>query len=272
MSNWNDIDLSELYTPLEEVREIVEKRYADTSLRLRLEHDFFGPPPGAYQGPRACIARAVHTWNYEFQLFAKLARLTGLKPLATEYCDDLFCTMNFGKLSRLRMTIVEGKSKDGNILRTRKIADIMANEGKPFSQIKTLWGENLLQFHHKILKVYSPDIEIVNETQWLRRYGNSARDFYPYLLAKFICHGVLFENYCRLGQENRFTLEVVLPSISKVIERYGHKPVIVNLLPTSSESDRYWDFFPECVGNLIARKLDSYELGDRWSTRNGTGE
>jgi len=76
---------------------------------------------------------------------------------------------------------------------------------------------------------------------------------YSYLLALFVSHGVLFEDFVTDGSEARFTKEIMLPAFEKVQASFGLKPLIVSLVPDLA--DEYWWCYPECIEAEVAKCL-----------------
>jgi len=104
-----------------------------------------------------------------------------------------FCTKNPDKLRLAKMAFFHGRNKKGEaIFNYRTIIDCTHSNGKQFSQIKTLRGDNFVDFHHKLLFSCSSDIEIFDLSAWYQTNGKKAKEYYRHFLAFFICNSVLF--------------------------------------------------------------------------------
>ena len=87
-----------MYTPLEEAKEEVWKRWNDQGLRRRVLEYVGELPKGFGLEPRAVALFHLGTPNNGFNFFVEKAEQTGLKPLCAEYTGDRFCSMNPDKL------------------------------------------------------------------------------------------------------------------------------------------------------------------------------
>ena len=214
----------EIYTPLEEAQDEIRRRWADQNLRRRVEEFLGGTPPGASDEPRAFLFRTIHSPNREFHRFVELTRQVGIPVSAMEYLDDRFCNMNADKLGLVRMTFSKGTNHHGERLFRRRMVTAGDINGRVFTTIQTIWGENLVDFHHRALQLFYPDIKPLNESLWLRTHGDSPKQFYPAFFARFIGHGVMFESYLSTRNEEAFTRDVVLPAFEHVCSHFGMKP------------------------------------------------
>jgi len=160
-----------------------------------------------------------------------------------EYLDDRFCNLNADKLGLVRMTFSKGTNHHGEPLFLRKMVTAGDIDGRLFKTIQTIWGENLVDFHHRVLRLSYPEVRPWNESSWFRTHGDSPNQFYPAHLARFICHGVMFENFLSNRHEEAFTRDVVLPAFERVCSRFGMKPLVIRLLPEESEDDPSWTWY-----------------------------
>ena len=259
------ITLDEIYTPLEEARNEIRQRWANQELRQKVEEFLGGEPPGVNSGPRAFFCRPVHTPNREFHRFIDLASDAYIAPALMEYLDDRFCSMNSDKLNLVRMTLLKGLNHRGEPIFQRKMITDSIPEGMPFTSIRTLWGENLVDFHHRSLRTLFPSLVTENESAWLHIQGVSAREFYPAHLARFICHGILFESFLETSDESVFTKDVVLPMFKTVCSLFDAKPLIVRLLPEESADDPSWTWYEGDIWNIVNKELKTAS-GSRHST------
>ena len=72
----------------------------------------------------------------------------------------------------------------------------------------------------------------------------TSRSRYERLFALMTCFGSLADSYYLQGPESAFTETVVLPAFEATIQRFGARPMIVQLLPPATVADPYWDGYP----------------------------
>lgn len=249
----------DIYTPLEEAKEEILRRWSDKSLRKKVE-EYLGEVPAPFQkGTRSVLYRDIISPNKEFSRFLEQSKHIGFSPLGYEYYHDKFCTTNKEKLCLAKMPFYKGKNKNGEVLYWyRNIVDINKFNGKRFDEIETLWGEPFIDFHHRLLNSHSEDIELFDGTSWYSKIGINPKDYYKYDLALFICHGILFENFVTANTEAEFCRKVVYPAYTTVIDYFGVKPLIVELLPHESQSDIIWSCYPEELKQSILPYLEDW--------------
>lgn len=245
-----------MYVPLQEARKMVRERRRDPALRRQVA-DYVGEIPEFLRDrPRAVLARPVATPNFDFIRFSQAVRTIGLDPVCPEYTGDKFCTMNRDKLLLGVMTFFQGRSEAGEEISTScRIVDFMKFDGKPFAAIDTLWGEDFLGFHHRLLRTLLPEIEITDNTEWLTAMGCKPALFWPKLFALFLCGGVLFENFHVEGHEAEFTREIIRPAMDEVKERFGLDPLVVPLVPVEEERKPFWSWYPGQLEEEVTRCL-----------------
>ena len=210
-------NIADIYTSLEDAKEEIWKRWNNGALRRQVQ-EFLGKIPEVLNEPKAYLARNIMTPNAEHNHFVKIAKQVNLKPLGGEYLEDKFVKRNIDKLGLGKISIFRGKNKNGKgMFIHRKIIDIKKDDGKKFSEIKTLWGEGFVDFHHRILKSCSSEIEIFDASSWLMSKGRNPKEYYLYFLTLFVCHGILFENLLTDGYEKKFTNEIIYPANKKII-------------------------------------------------------
>lgn len=244
-----------MYSTLEEAGKEILRRWSDLSLRKKVEEFLADVPEALGQGPCAVMYRQITTPNTEFHHFLHMAKQINLTPVSLEYLEDKFVTTNSCKLSWGKMAFYQGRNRNGEAIFYYKIIiDFFKSDGKKFKEIKTLWGESFVDFHHRILGANPSCIKILDFSSWYKKRGGNATDYYPYILSLFICHGILFENFLMYGKESKFTHEIVKPSFKKVEEYFGVKPLIVPLVPHDEVSDKYWWCYPEYIEKEIFKE------------------
>jgi hypothetical protein len=244
MANFEDKH-HEIYTSINDAKKEIDKRWADKVLRKKIEDFFSGIIPHVFQHePRAILCRNIISPDHEMLHFLKMASKIHLKPLGLEGIDDIFVTINPDKMCLVKMAFCDNE----NPVQYKTIINIKENEGKIFSEIKTLWGENLVDFHHRLLDIYVPNkIEIFDDLKWYKKQFNKstmAKDYYKFYLAFFVCYGVLFENFTMIGKEASFTEKTFKPAYDFIIKNFGVKPLIVPAIPANEIEDKYWWCYP----------------------------
>ena len=227
-------EVKKIYTPLSVAKEEIWRRWNDKALRKKVE-DFLGGdlPEVLKKEPRAISTRQLATPNEEFSIFYEVACLSDLSPLAWEFYDDTFVATNRDKAGLGKLGLLKGLDKKlGPIMKYEKIIDLTGCcENKKFKDIETTWGEKLIDFHHNLLKLYFPNVELYDASRWYRSKGGSPKEYYPFLLALFIQNGILFDNFNINGYEKSFSIETVFPALQKINKVFGLKPLIVKIVP-----------------------------------------
>lgn len=237
-----------VYFPtIEEAMVELERRRNDKELQSRVEEYFkdVGIPVPFQDEPRLTLFRQIATPNIEVSRFLIIADGVDMKPLLFEYYDDKFTSNNEWKLYCGKLAFYEGiGKKGGHKISYSTIIDFNTYNGKKISEVKTLWGEGLTDFHHKLFDVnythHSKDY-FFDASEWLHGCGGNALNYYKYFLALFVFHGILFENLI-LSNENEleFGKSIFLPVLNDLRDRLGHKPIIVPVSPTEIESAEFW--------------------------------
>jgi hypothetical protein len=241
--------VNEIYTPLSVAKKEIWRRWNDKELRKKVD-EFLGSniPNFIKKEPRAIIVRQIATPNIELSCFLELAKCTGLKHLVVEYLDDKFVSVNSYKFSLGKLPFLQKMNKKRDpILKYYRIIDIDNSENKKFREIKTIWGQKLFSFHHRMLLLSFPDVKLADISDWCKFYGGKASEYYDYFLALFICNGILFENFLLNKNEENFTKKVVLPAFKKIENKFGLKPLIVPIINGDDAEHIFW----RCYDNKI---------------------
>ena len=178
--------------------------------------------------------------------------MSGLKPVNLEYLHDKYLSCNPAKFYLGKMCFFKKNNSngDGNISHEYLI-DFKKSEDMPLDKVETLWGENLVEFHHQILKSSKSNIDMFDISKWYEKKGGRARMYMKYYLALFICHGILFENYLTQKNEKNFTYNVVIPAFKEVEKLFGLKPLIVPIMPSMEKDEVYWWSYPDQIKKHI---------------------
>jgi len=204
-------------------------------------------------GEYAVLARQFGTPNFETLSFVRKARECGLKPVILEYSTDKFSGENTSKLS-CGVIEIEKSPRVNQFI----VCEVAAFLGQPISKVNTLWGQQLLDFHHEMMKKIPElaDVPIIDMSQWLHEHGKVARKYYFPYLSLFVRHAVLFEIFLDNIEEFTFTRDIVIPAINQATEVHGAKPLIVPLHTEDGREDaEHWSRYPESLEGFVKEKL-----------------
>lgn len=207
-------------------------------------------------GPHALFFRQVGTPNNETLRFLRSAERLGLEPLILEYHGDKFVSAgNVYKRGLGKLPLFEHTGSDGrDMVRFKTIVDFNAYSGKKLSDVRTLSGEPLVAYHHKLLKEATsldPQELCVDATQWFSRNGGAAEKYYETLMLLLIRDCIMFESYEATKSLQPFMREVIVPAFTRAQELTGERPLIVRLVPKGEELRAYWDAYPKKVQKLM---------------------
>lgn len=246
-------ELDAIYTPLEVAKQEIWKRWNDKELRNKVEIFLKGDIPEVLKkSPRIALSRHVLSPNFELLHFLELAKSAGLEPVGLEYLQDKFVTINEDKYYLAKLVFYEGIGKNGGRkISAEKIIDIDLFDGKKFPQLKTLWDGDFITFHHELVCSLLPADGMVDMSEYYRRNGVTATQYYTYILSLFICHGVLCESFLLSAEYENLTRDILLPRFRDIEKFFGLKPLIVRLSPLEKEEDTYWRYYPQNIREMI---------------------
>jgi len=249
-----DREVAEMYTPLEEARDEIWRRWKDKNLRKRVEEFLGGNIPDPFKdGPRAVLVRYITSPNFEFFYFRNLAKKTKLKPLYLEYSKDKLVARNTVKYHLCRNIFYDGKGRcGGQKVGVLKLVDFNKWEGKNLCDIKTGGGLNLVDFHHKALYEIDKGLEcqIHDFSDWFGKHRKITKYYYLHYLSLFLVYGILLENF--VTEEEKYFIEnKIIPSFIELKKIFGIKPLIVPLEPIKVETDRRWYYYPEKIKTIF---------------------
>ena len=204
--------------------------------------------------PKACLGRNIATPDGEFLLFLEYAKKLKLHSVCIEYLNDKFVAKSLDKYYLGKLLFFNGKGKNGgDKINSLGIINFGDTEGEKFNNIKTLWCEKLINFHHDLCDSIVSQKSHVNfdASKWFTKKSKNAVNFYVRYLGLFICHGVLFEDYVTNNEEKRFVEKIVLPNLKKIIEIFRIKPLVVQLSPHEKKSTDYWWCYPESTKKFL---------------------
>ena len=210
--------MEDIYSTEEEVKVELKKRWNNPELTKKL-NDFLGGniPEPFLKEPRAVLARQLATPDNEYKTFYEKATKLGIKPLNFEFLDDVFITTNHGKACLGKMVFFKGPNLPTTNLHSIDLTGV--NEKKPLKNITTLWGENFVDFHHRVLRK-NYDTELYDGSEWYKKMGGEAKKYYIYYIALLSIRSVLFENL-ETGREDKFFNEVFFPALDYVKKEFG---------------------------------------------------
>ncbi len=239
------LDLKNFYTPAEEAGRIIQERWQNKELRKTIEKQFDdGIPNEVLYGPNGVMWRQICTPDREFARFLDLAKEANIKPLCFESVEDQFMAENFTKLALTNLPFMTGLTKDNKTIAEKiKIIDFNHAGENKLCDLKTLWEESLVDFHHWFLRTIFPITEnkIVDIYKWTKKHGSTPQEYYPALMAFALAHYVLFDDYDLLAAEDEFTTEVVLPAFKKIESEFGLRPLVVKISkPGEYAANPYW--------------------------------
>lgn len=237
-----------MYMDGEVVRYLQEREPLKEKVEAFFRHEGWEFPSFMREGPYLVLARHVATCRFEDLFFCFTARRLGLEPVWVEYTADLFCSTNPDKRDLWKIRIFCGMGrKEPRQMVARIIRDPSWWEGKPLSQIKTKWGEGLVEFHHRLRHTSClTKYKVVDLSEWLHRFGEARNYYFPYLLL-FVAHGVLFEDFhAQIHGLEKFRINVVEPALKK-IKGVGFPPPLILRIPPN----KYIGWYPRWVRNYI---------------------
>lgn len=259
MSNFNQI----VYTPFNEAVSELTKRWENKVLETKVTEILKGGIPKVLEdGFKTVLFRQLASPNYELRRFLSVGDALGWKTIFWEYYDDKFTSNNPCKYYLGKMGFYSGLGKKGGAkMEYINIIDFNKCNGEKISNIHTLWGQSLIDFHHELFFdrfPYDTNSIFFDASSWFSTNGQNAKQYYKNYLLLFLRNALLFENFLLEDkQELNFTKEVFIPAFLEVWKETGFKPLIVPLEPTSSEGEEFWYCYPSNMKDSINDKLNA---------------
>lgn len=215
--------------------------------------------------PHVVFFRQVATPLHETLHVINLASELNLDLCIIEYLHDKFVSSrNLYKRGLGKLPIHQFVDKHGNdIFRSHTIVDFNSNTGKSLSEVKTITGESLVNFHHDFF-THQSGIDIntvsVDASNWFKQFSYQAKEYYESFLSLFVQHSVLAEVFLwgKIDEED-FTKNVVSPAFMNIRKSFGLKPLILNSQPSYEQDRLYWDCYPENTDEFLRNKGYSKE-------------
>jgi hypothetical protein len=236
------------------------RRQADTQLRAEVSRFLGNELPPSFQGiPVLHLARHVATPNYETLLFLHKARAPGFSTSIGTDNHDLFVSNNCIKHDLGKLRFITGEHDMQIRHHEHTIVDFNTYSGVPFSEVPTLWGENLAAFHDRALRAALPraDVHIADDAEWIDRHGRQdIKEHYRYLLALFVVHGILFEDYIPTDKDEvAFMHDVIVPAYMFVEKQFGLPPLITSTRVCSHRNERFWYGYPSNLHKWFSTEI-----------------
>lgn len=253
-----------VYTPLDEAIEELNRRREDKELLAKIGVSL--PAPFLIkitEGPHAALLVHLTTPNHEISRFTNIVdAISNMEPLFCEYVDDKFTDNNPWKYILGKMTFYRGREEGGGRkTETLRVIDFDKFRGHKISEIMTLWGQSLVDFHHELFnEIYEGKIPVnsfLDFSEWYSKCGGRPKMYYEHMLKIFLRDAILFENFHLDSKEIAFTKEIFLPALLKVRNEFGYKPLIVALEPTEIEGKEFWTHYPEVLLDYVKEKFDN---------------
>lgn len=248
-----------VYTPMSEALNLLEERRKDDQLIKKIEQLLKGDVPEILKLKKCAVQfRQVTTPNNDCKHFIKIAMENKLQPVFFEYHDDKFTSNNDFKYS-LGSLHLQGPVNKKDVFPVEKvtIVDFAKYDGKKLKDVKTLWGESLVDFHKKLFAFHNSSTDnfhFYEASQWLKKNGEHAREYYVNFLLLCTCFGILFENFLTSNDsDGEFTKDVILPAIDKVLNLTGLRPLIIPIGPLDMESDQHWISYHPTIKKIIPK-------------------
>ena len=248
-----------VYTPLSEALQLLDERRKNPELLAKVEKLLKGNIPEIFKKKKcAILARQLATPNHESRRFISIAKENNLQPVFFEYYDDKFTSNNDFKHSLGRLHIQNGKDQNGHdMIENITIVDFNKYNGEKLKEVKTIWGESLIDFHKKLFSVHNiNNVHFFNEENWYKKSNNEKpSEFYLNFFLLNTCFGILFENFLtsKNNAEAKFTKNVILPALEKVINLTNVKPLIVPIEPLELEESNFWYYHLPKVKKIISK-------------------
>ncbi len=255
-----------VYTPLNKVIDCIKDRENDSVLDEYIKNTLPVGMPKIIDGKKtALLSRSIVAPNFETRRFISLINtLEDFHPLFWEYSQDRFTpNVNSTKYNLGKLTFYQGIDRKGlEKLRKFNILDFNLYNGKRMSEIKTIWGQPLIDFHHEFLEntlsnqIKSP-IEYFDASDWYVKSGVSVEVYYKYMMILLLKRCFMFENFI-LSDDNEisFIKNIFLPAFIEVYQLTGFKPLIVALAPSDIESSNFWMYYPHESLAFVKNKVN----------------
>ncbi len=255
-----------IYTPLDGITDVLRSREQNTSLANYINSSIPIEIPKFLKSKKyAFLSRDVATPNFETKRFIDVvSQINDLSPLFWEYHQDKFTpNVNIAKYNLGKPSFYLGEDKKGGERRRSiNLIDFNTYNGHKMSNIKTLWDEEFVRFHHDflrdtLLEKGNHSVSFFDASSWYIEAGGEVKTYYKYVLLLFLRNGVLFENFLLNDKEEiLFIKKVFLPAFIEIYKECGKKPLIVALAPTETEGNDFWMYYPAEAIQFVKNKMN----------------
>jgi len=218
----------------DEAREEIAHRWQNVALRQRVVDFLDGDLPEQFlQEPRGVLFRQLGIPDTETKRFMEICAYLEVKPLITEFLSDKFTTVNEDKLRWGRIDVCEKMNKNNEpIIRSTHILDYFDSDGKKLRDVKTVWGERLVDFFHDaFVGMGEVKPEVCDISHWLKRNGGKASEYYKKYIAFFVAHALWIDTFDEINEllKMPFFRDNEFANYCAIAEYFGVKPMIVQL-------------------------------------------
>lgn len=247
------------YTPLDEAISEIKRRHEDGELLKKIQ-DFLADDIPAHfkrKEPILYMARHIATPNYEALRFIELGKKYNLPMVIGQDSKGKFVSHNELKRCLGKLPVTKGVSRrNDEIVENFTIVDFLADQGKPFNQITTKHGKNLVDFHNNFFeKIYPGEVEIIDESDWIdRNHRDDLKEQYKKQLALCVGFGILFESFP--DNEQDIVDKAIGPAFDEVMAYFGLKPIICEHIDPELELTRDWNGYPSVFYQFIKRDIE----------------
>lgn len=249
-----------MYLSLPDALEEINRRQEDNVLESYVKRVFADGMPGFIKDNKSLVIfRHVATTNHEILRFLMATdALEERNPVILEYTSDRFLNRNEWKHSLGKIRFDKGVNKSGQrTFESKVIIDFNNSDNLPIRDVKTLWGQSLVDFHHELFQISHPKYlsKVHDISDWISKHGPDAKSYYQKFFTLFLRDAVLFENFLLEKNEKSFTRNVILPAVLKLQKETGYKPIVVALEPTDVEGDDFWLSHPYSDKMILDQKM-----------------
>ena len=143
-----------IYTPADEAIKELERRQK-AGFQEKIEKYLPAGVPEFFNDKEkhTVIFRQLATPNYESRRFIHITEaFENFVPVFFEYLEDKYTDNNEWKYHLGKMLFYGGKGKKGGEkISGLNVIEFNTSRGKKIDTLKTLWGQNLVDFHHGVI-------------------------------------------------------------------------------------------------------------------------
>jgi hypothetical protein len=247
------------FTPLEEAISEAKQRRNNPELVKKI-HDYLnGDIPKHFdrEEPVLYLSRHIATPNYEALRFVEIGKPHALPLVIGQDKKGKFVSHNELKRALGKLPVIKGISRrQDEIVENFTILDFAQSQGKPFNELTTKHGKDLVEFHNSFFQhIYPGVVEIADESDWIdRNHRDNIAEQYKKILALMVLHGIMFESY--LDHEYSLVESAIGPAFDEIITTFGLKPLIVEHIDEELELTKDWNAYPSVLYQFIKGDID----------------